>query len=211
MKKISFLVLLFVIICATRVFSQDAQEIIKSVQDKYGAISDAKATFSQSVKYSSGKVEKSSGTFYIKKEEKYRIETNNNIIVTDGVTSWSYNKKRNQVLIDNYKPDGNTFSPNKFLFKYPENFYSDLEGSETVNGVECYAIKLTPRNKGSVKSAKIWVGKNDNLIRKLTLTTSESTSTYILKKINLDVGLSNSKFTFDPSSEAPGAEVIDLR
>lgn len=211
MKKILFLVLFFLAICTARIFAQDAQEIIKNVQDKYGAITDAKATFSQSIKYSSGKVEKSSGTFYIKKEEKYRIETNNSIIVTDGVTSWSYNKKRNQVLIDNYKPDGNTFSPNKFLFKYPENFYSDLEGSETINGVECYAIKLTPRNKGAVKSAKIWVGKNDNLIRKLTLTTSESTSTYTLKKITLDAGLSNSKFTFDPLSEAPGAEVVDLR
>ena len=47
-------------------------------------------------------------------EDKYRIESKNEVIVTDGVTSWSYYKKKKQVVIDNYKKDGNTFSPNKF-------------------------------------------------------------------------------------------------
>lgn len=208
MKLIKYSAVIVLMLLVNVSFAQEAQEIIKKVQSKYNSIKDASATFSQSIKYSSGSSQSSSGTIYIQKENKYRIESKNEVIVTDGVTSWSYSKKKKQVVVDNYKNDGNTFSPNKFLFSYPENFYSDLEGTETVSGIECYLLKLTPRHKGSVKSAKIWVDKEDNLIRKINVNSSESNTTYTLKKITLDAGLSSSKFTFSPPE---GVEVIDLR
>ncbi|MCX6159744.1 MAG: outer membrane lipoprotein carrier protein LolA, partial [Ignavibacteriae bacterium] len=188
--------------------AQDAQEIIKKVQSNYKSIKDAKANFSHSSTRNSGSSQSSSGTIYIQKEEKYRIETKGQVIVTDGVTSWSYSIKKKQVIIDNYKSDGNTFSPNKYLFNYPENFYSDLEGSENISDIDCYILKLTPRSKGSVKSAKIWVDKTDYLIRKITINASDGTDTYILKKIALDTGISSSKFSFSPPGDT---EVIDLR
>jgi chaperone LolA len=203
MKLISiFLIGLFISISSYG-FSQDAQEIIKKVQSNYKGIKDAKASFSHS-----GKKNSESGTIYIQKENKYRIETKGQVLVTDGVTSWSYSLKKKQVIVDNYKDDGNTFSPNKFLFNYPENFYSDLEGSETISDLDCYVLKLRPRSKGNVKSATIWVDKNENLIRKITIVSKEGTDTYNLKKISLDSGVSSSKFTFTPPSDV---EVIDLR
>ena len=88
------------------------------------------------------------------------------------------------------------------------NFYSDLDGEENVGGVDCYIIKLTPRSGGSVKSAKLWVDKNEDLIRKINIVTNESSNTYSLKNISLDTGLSPSKFSFTPPE---GVEVIDLR
>ncbi len=208
MNILKISIVIFLSFFVNAVYSQDAQEIIKNVQSKYNSTKDAQATYSQSVKYSSGSTQSSSGIIYIQKEDKYRIESKNETIVTDGVTSWSYSKKKKQVVIDNYKNDGNTFSPNKFLFNYPENFYSDLDGSETISGSDCYVLKLSPRHKGSVKSAKIWVDKEENLIRKITINSSESSTTYSLKKITLDAGLASSKFTFSPPE---GVEVIDLR
>lgn len=208
MRKYFIFAVLFILTAYCNSYSQDAQEIIKKVQSNYNGIKDAKASFSHSVKYSSGKSQSESGTIYIQKENKYRIETKGQIVLTDGVTSWSYSSKKKQVIIDNYKNDGNTFSPNKYLFSYPENFYSDLEGSEEVSGVDCYLLKLSPRSKGNVKSAKVWVDKNDHLIRKIHIVSSESTDTYLLKKISLDTGISSSKFTFSPPSDV---EVIDLR
>lgn len=203
MRLISALLIVIFISVANFGYSQDAQEIIKKVQSNYKGIKDAKASFSHS-----GKKNSESGTIYIQKENKYRIETKGQVLVTDGVTSWSYSIKKKQVIVDNYKDDGNTFSPNKFLFNYPENFYSDLDGSETISGMDCYLLKLSPRSKGNVKSAKIWVDKEENLIRKITIVSKEGTDTYLLKKISLDSGVSSSKFTFSPPSDV---EVIDLR
>ncbi|MCX6157638.1 MAG: outer membrane lipoprotein chaperone LolA [Ignavibacteriota bacterium] len=203
MRLVSAILIVIFISVANLVYSQDAQEIIKKVQSNYKVIKDAKASFSHS-----GKKNSESGTIYIQKENKYRIETKGQVLVTDGVTSWSYSIKKKQVVVDNYKDDGNTFSPNKFLFNYPENFYSDLDGSETISGMDCYLLKLTPRSKGNVKSAKIWVDKEENLIRKITISSKEGTDTYLLKKISLDSGVSSSKFSFTPPSDV---EVIDLR
>ncbi len=212
MKNLSlYLLILAFLFPAKLIFAQDdvtAQDIIQNVQNVYKDITDAKASFTQSVKYGKGKTITSSGTLYIKKEKKYRIETGSLTIVTDGSTSWSYNANKKQVIIDYYKESGNTFSPNKYLFQYPENFYSDLQGTEKLAGADVYVLTLKPRESGFVKSAKLWVGKDDWIIKKIYIVTDESTSTYSIKNVQLNAGLSSSKFTFTPPE---GTEVIDMR
>ena len=212
MKKTGLIVITaFLASSVSITYSQDnitAQEIIQNVQNVYSSITDAKASFTQTIKFSSAKAQSSSGTLYIKKENKYRIETSSQTIVTDGTTSWSYSPNKKQVVIDNYKETGNTFSPNKYLFQYPENFYSDLEGTEKLGGNDVYVLKLKPRESGSVKSAQLWVDKDDWLIKKITIVGDESTTTFNVKNIRLDIGISDSKFTFTPPE---GVEVIDMR
>lgn len=208
---LSKLLILAVFLVNSHVFAQDditAQEVIQNVQSAYKDITDAKASFSQTVKFSKSKAQSSSGTLYIKKENKYRIETGSQTIVTDGSTSWSYTPSKKQVVIDYYKETGNTFSPNKYLFQYPENFYSDLTGTEKLNGKDVYVLSLKPRESGYVKSAKLWVGKDDWIIKKIYILTDESSSTYSIKNIQTNIGVANSKFTFSPPE---GTEVIDMR
>ena len=204
--------ILAILLFAVNVKSQDdnitAQEIISNVQNAYKDITDAKASFSQTIKFNKSKAQSSSGTLYIKKENKYRIETGTQTIVTDGSTSWSYSPGKKQVVIDYYKETGNTFSPNKYLFQYPENFYSDLAGTETLSGKDVYVLTLKPRESGYVNSAKLWVGKDDWIIKKINVVTDESVSTYTVKNVQTNIGVSNSKFTFTPPE---GTEVIDMR
>jgi len=213
MKIISLIIPVFAFVfSAIPLRAQDdnitAQEIIQNVQNVYKDITDAKASFTQSLKFGEGKTESSSGTLYIKKENKYRIETGTHTIVTDGTTSWSYNAVKKQVVIDYYKETGNTFSPNKYLFQYPENFYSDLSGTEQISGKDVYVLTLKPRESGYVKSAKMWVGKDDWVIKKIHIVTDESTMTYTLKNVEMNIGVSNSKFSF---TAPEGTEVIDMR
>ena len=93
-------------------------------------------------------------------------------------------------------------------FDYPKEFYSDLEGEANLKGFDCFVLKLTPRNKGTVKSAKIWIDKNDYIIRKITISDSNGSTTYTLNKITFNPGISSSKFTFETPN---GVDVIDLR
>jgi outer membrane lipoprotein-sorting protein len=69
-------------------------------------------------------------------------------------------------------------------------------------------LKLKPRENGSVKSAQLWIGKDDWLIKKITIVSDESTTTFNVKNIHLNIGVSDSKFTFTPPE---GVEVIDMR
>lgn len=50
--------------------------------------------------------------------------------------------------------------------------------------------------------------KDDWLIKKITISTDESTTTFNVKNIRLDTGVGDSKFTFTPPE---GVEVIDMR
>lgn len=212
MKILLISLIIFPALFAKGAFAQDdnitAQDVIQNVQNAYNEISDAKASFTQTLKFGKQKAQTSSGTLYIKKETKYRIETGAQTIVTDGSTSWSYSPNKKQVVIDHYKETGNTFSPNKYLFQYPENFYSDLTGTETISGKDVYVLSLKPRESGYVKSAKLWVGKEDWMIKKIYIVTDESTAAYSVKNTQTNIGLSNSKFTFSPPE---GTEVIDMR
>lgn len=208
MRILKYIITLLIILMPFEIFAQDAQEIIQKVQNKYSGIQDAKATFSMSDKVSKGKSINTSGTLWIQKENKYKIKTSSFTLVTDGSTTWSYTPSKKQVVIDYYKDDGNSFSPNKYLFSYPENFYSEYTKDETVSGKDCYVLDLVPRNKGSIKSAKVWVDKSENMIRKVTISMRELTRTYTLKSITINPGLSASEFTFSVPS---GVEVIDLR
>ena len=188
-----------------------AKEIIERVQKKYKTISDVTAKFTQSLKYKVSQIQQTyNGTLYVKKEKKYRIETEQQILITDGVTSWAYSLLNKQVVIDTYREDKSTISPDKFLLQYPEDYYSTLLGSEIVSKNQTYILKLTPKNDNSfIKAMKVWVDDDAWFIRKIEWTDiNDNVTSYVVKKIDLNTNLSDDKFEFTPSKTI---QVIDLR
>jgi len=188
----------------------DAREIIENVQERYDDIEDAKITFSQSVRFKVSRAEQTTeGTLYFKKPTKYRIETGERTIVTDGTTSWSWNPRNRQVIVDNYKEETHALSPEQLLLTYPKDYYSTLVGEEKLLGRDAYVLKLTPKEDNTfATSMKIWVD-SDWLIRKVEITdVNGAVTTYTINEIVLDTGLSDNSFTY---SIPPDAEVIDLR
>jgi outer membrane lipoprotein carrier protein len=187
-----------------------AKEIIEKVQSKYGKLDNVVLNFTQSVKFRVNKSEQqATGTLYFKKKNKYRIETDQHIIVTDGQTSWSYSPQNKQVIIDKYKEDTHSLSPEHLLVSYPQDFYSSLIGEEKLGAESVYVLKLTPKEDNAFATKlKIWVGKNW-IIRKVETTDiSGAVTTYTIKDISIDKGISDNKFEFKPPQ---GVDVIDLR
>ena len=188
-----------------------ATEIINKVQAKYKKTNSVIAKYTQTVQFKLTKMEQSyDGTLFLKKEKKYRIETDQQIILTDGVTSWAYSPKTNQVIIDNYKEDKSSISPEKFLTEYPDDYYSNLIGKAKVNNQDTYEMKLTPKESTSfIKSLKVWVDSDEWFIRKIEMIDmNDNTTIYVVKKIETNIEIGNDKFQFKPTSET---QVIDLR
>ena len=149
------------------------------------------------------------GTLQFKKPNRYRIETDERTVVTDGKTSWSWNPRNRQVVIDNYKEETHSLSPEQLLLSYPKDYFSTFIGEETVAGQRTYVLKLTPKEDNTFATAmKIWVGK-DWLIRKVEITdVNGAVTTYVIEKISIDQKLADSRFSFQVPDKA---EVIDLR
>jgi chaperone LolA len=204
--------LLFLLLASTILLfaAITAKDIIEKVQDKYGDMTDAVVTFTQKVRFKVSKMEQqSSGMLYFKKQHKYRIETEQRTIVTDGKTSWSYNTQNKQLVISTYKEDTRSLSPEQLLTQYPKDYFSALVGEEKVGAEICYALKLTPREESAAaKTMKIWVSKSW-MIKKVEITDANGTvTTYIVKEIQADKGISDGKFDF---KAPPGADIMDLR
>jgi chaperone LolA len=192
-------------------FAQSGKEIIESLRKKYASIDDAVVKFEQTVKYGVSKFEQSfSGTFYFKKKNKYRIETDQQIVVTDGVTSWLYSKVNNQVIIDKYREDKDTSSPEKFLLSISDEYIPVILRTERNEGKKIYILKLTPRDENSsIESAKIWVVEGDFQITRVEITDISGTvTTYSVKSIKINSGVEDSIFKFSIPS---GVKVVDLR
>ena len=178
-----------------------AGEQLKALQAKFNSLSDISADF---VQYTNGR-ENISGKFAYKKEGKLRLELKNILVVTDGKTNWSYNKKENKVVISDYDPsDPSVLSLDKFINDYPS-------GCSVSAGAEKGSRFLTlipATEKHNFKSAKMFINEKD-LVDKLII---EDLNGNLIKVIFSDIktnsGLSNSKFTFNPPK---GSKVIDLR
>lgn len=186
------------------------EDIIEHVQDKYQDVTDATITYTQSVKFRVSQAEQTSdGTLYFKKKNQYRIETGDRTVVTDGVTSWSYNPKANQVIIDKYKEDAHSMAPDKLLLSFPENQFASVLPNQTVGGEDCYVLKLTPKDENSFTTGmKIWI-TSDWLIKQVQVTDiNQAVTTYTIKSIKLNTGLKEGTFKFKAPEKA---DVIDLR
>jgi outer membrane lipoprotein carrier protein len=188
-----------------------AQDVLEKVRQKYDSISDAQLKFSQKTKFELSKIEQNvRGTLFLKKSNKYRVETDEQTIVTNGETVWSYTVSTKQVLIDHFKMDENAMSPEKVLAGAPTEFSSTLLGKEKLGKAEVVVLKLVPTNDQSlVKTMKLWVDNTTWLIKKVEIADVNGKQTeYIVTEVRTNTGLQDSDFTYQLPE---GTEVVDLR
>lgn len=196
-------------------FAQEAElnvnDVTEKMQRRYEMIDDASAEFVKHVKLGFSNIEQTyTGFLFIKKPSKFRIEAENETVVTDGVTVWLYSPVNNQVIVDNYKENQNSISPENFLLNLPQNYYATLLSSEKAAKGPTVTLKLIPKDdRAFVKSAKVFVDAGTWVVRKITILDVNDTETnYTIKDIRLNTNLSDKKFIYIPPA---GVEVVDLR
>ena len=188
-----------------------AMQIVKNVQDNYNRIEDATIKFTQTVVFPLSKVSRTtSGTLYIKKGNKYRIDTGDKVIVTDGKTSWVYLPQSQQVLIDNFRNDKNTITPEKFLLDVPEDYFAVILSTNKTTTGNVYVLRLTPKSDNSfIRAITIEIQDSSWTIKNAVISDMNDTRyTYKVESLKTNTGLPNSEFEFVPPK---GAQVVDLR
>ncbi len=208
--KILFLLVLFVL--ANSTFAIDAEKIIKKVQKKYDKIENFKAMFEKVETFRlTGTKSTTAGTLYVKNGKKYRFETENQLVISDGKTVWTYNRINNQVLIDKVRKNSGALLPRDILFKFPKTHYATLVGQEKIDGKKAYIVKLDPKEdvQGYFSSIKIWVLDHTWQIVKIEITDlNGNKSIFNLSHIDTKTKLSDSLFHFTPTAQM---NVVDMR
>ncbi|HXG01208.1 MAG TPA: outer membrane lipoprotein chaperone LolA [Bacteroidota bacterium] len=191
--------------------AESAQEILDRVKKRYDAINDAELKFTQHSTYQVSKLEQRiSGTLFMKKKNKYRVEYTDRMVITDGVTVWSYNPAQKQVLIDNFKLDPHILTPEKLLTSAPQEFYATVIGTEKIGTTQTKVLKLVPKDDAAaVRSMKLWIDDATWLIKQVELTdTGGNRTVYTVSDIKVNVGIPDSRFTYQIPE---GVEAVDLR
>lgn len=188
-----------------------ASDIVERLQHKYDSLRDVSVTFTQHVVFGVTKAEQTfSGTFAMKKGNKYRIDMDQQTIVSDGRTLWSYVKANRQVVIDCYTDDPKSFSPDRLFVNIPKNYSATVLGQEEIDRRPATMVKLIPNDKQSnLLWLKIWVDTGEWLMRKIQLLDSgENLTTYSISAIRWNAGVPDSLFRF---TAPDSVDVVDLR
>ena len=194
------------------VFGQNVKDIIEEVQDTYDDLDDISANFKRIESFKlTGSVNETTGKIFIKSGVMYRFESEDQTIVTNGKTVWTYNAITKQLIIDNVSEDSGALLPRDMLFKYPKEYYSTLLNEESLNGQKMYVVKLDPRENvhGYIKSMKIWIDDDNWYIHRIETTDlNDNVSKFEITHIAVNKDLKDSFFTFTPTADM---QVVDMR
>ena len=183
-------------------FAQDsAQDVLDKLQQKFSSINDLTANLTQSV---NGNLNLK-GMVYYKKENNLRFEFKNILLISDGVTYWSYNQKDNKVVISDYESEGNKIlSIRQIIYEYPED--CEMTTYELNNQT---VLELIPKDDTfQFKSIKLFLNK-DYLINEAIIDDPAAGEVEInISDYKLNNNLPEALFVFTPPE---GSEIIDLR
>lgn len=197
-----FLVSIFILTFISSGISQgNANAVLKNIQDKFNSITDLSAQIVQSV----NEAVNLKGKVFYKKENHLRFEFDNMLIVSDGETSWNYNKKQDKVIITDYDTEGNKIlSIRQIIFEYPEDCELTTFESEGKK-----VLELIPKDATiSFSSVKLFIN-SENLITKVLVDDPATGIIQIdLSNYQLNKNLPDSYFSF---TTPEGSQVLDLR
>ena len=195
------LISLLVLLLSTVGFTQNAESVLKSLQNKFDSITDLTADVAQKNNGQSNLT----GKMYFKKENNIRLEVGNQTIVADGKTSWNYNKKNKKVIISDYDEAGSgLLSINYLVYQYP----SECDLSLSAEGTS-QILNLKPKSKkNNLGEVKLYISKENLIDKALISNPASGTMEVSFSNYKLNQNLPDSKFSF---TEPEGTAVVDLR
>lgn len=195
-----YLFIIFLFLFNESKTQNDPDSYLKSLQNKFDSIRDFTANINQSI---NGKPNLS-GKLFFQKENSFRIEFGNSIIVSNGITSWNFNKKENKVIITDYEEDESLFSIKFLVYQFPAQ--CSIKGEK--DG-DLRKLTLTPKSRtANVGEVTLWINKDDLIEKVQTNDAANGLVEINFSNIRLNQNLSKSNFQFTPPQ---GSRIIDLR
>lgn len=210
------IVILILLFCQSSIllFASDekANEIIKKVKNKYDDVKTLNAEFIQAFHWKlADNTHQQKGKIWLKGKEKYRIEIEDQTIVSDGKTIWTFSQFNNQVIIDNVQKSGEEIRlPKDLFFKYSEQYLPIYLQDAKIENEDCYVLELRAKTEDIfIKYMKIWISVKIFVPIKIEqVDLNNNTRTYTLKNIELNQMINDDLFVYRiPES----VEIIDMR
>src|SRR5688572_14421334 len=213
MKKLFFTIFSLAIVQLSMAqYDPQALSTLEAMSKKYKAFTSFEANITSSMTNEvEGVKEEFKGKITVK-GDKFRLVMDDQEIINNGTTVWTYLPSAKEVNIDNYDPASEDINPSKIYEIYKKGYKYLLIGDKTEGGVAYEEIDLVPEKKDAqFFKIKMIIGKKDRNIQSWTMfDKSGNKYKYTISKFAPNVNVADTFFTFDPK-KYPGVEIIDLR
>lgn len=195
-----------------------AKAVLDKALNKFNSLKSFSADFSFVKHVPSLEDETYSGNVKFKDKKVYLNSSDGREVFNDGKTLSIYYKEDNEVNIYTSDPEQNDdFAIDKYLKSYQNDYKYIHMGTQTINGVVCDLIELSPDKSAeemkqqSVFKIKLFIDQsNGMLVQWKIFEKSGITYTTTISKFEPNVTLADSTFIFSKAKH-PGVEVIDMR
>jgi outer membrane lipoprotein-sorting protein len=193
-----------------------AKKILDEVSAKTKTYNTINAEFSITIE---NKKEKTTHTQFGKltlKGSKYKLEVNNQTIISDSKTSWTILKDASEVQINSIesKEKETGINPSNIFTMHEKGFkYEFVKEEKQKNGAVYQIIKLFPEDvkKKNYHTAVLTINKDKSQIVSIKILGKDGTDmTYLVKSFVANSVVPETMFVFNDKNY-PGYEVIDLR
>lgn len=209
--KISLVILILLLgVFAGRGACLTADELAIQVENKYRSFENLSMDFVKVVRSDVFETESSTpGKMVFGNPDKYRIETSDETIVSDGKFIWTYSAENQQVIKNLAERSGDFFKPYQYLSDFRASYIPQISGEEKLNRTDCYKLLLSPRKKDLfIRKMTVWVEKKSLLARSLTYEDSNDNQvTLTFQHIKANRKIQDSEFIYQAP---PGVEEVDL-
>lgn len=213
MKKLVFIAILMSAVQVTMAqYDPKALEILEAMSKKYKAISAFEANLTSALTNESENVKEEFKGKIVVKGDKFKLSLEDQEIINNGTTVWTYLPSAKEVNIDNFDPKSDDINPVKIFDIYKKGFKYLFLGDKTEGALVVEEIDLVPEKKNAQYfKIKMMISKKDKSIQNWTMfDKSGNRYKYTITKFTPNLKIEDSFFAFD-AKKYPGVEVIDLR
>tara|TARA_Y100001934_G_C12320591_1_gene759845 strand:- start:872 stop:1462 length:591 start_codon:yes stop_codon:yes gene_type:complete len=140
-------------------------------------------------------------------KNKFRLNLNQQLIISDDSTQWIFLKESNELQIMEYDSEDDMLSPNKLFTIYEKGYKSNYVETTESNHV----IDLFPIESNEFKNIQIQVDINKIQLKKIILFDKNGGSfSYVITRFETNNDLASELFKFNVE-DYNDVEIIDLR
>lgn len=140
-------------------------------------------------------------------KNKFRLNLNQQLIISDDSTQWIFLKESNELQIMDYDSEDDMLSPNKLFTIYENGYKSNYVETTESNHI----IDLFPIESNEFKNIQIQVDINKIQLKKIILFDKNGGSfSYVITRFETNNDLASELFKFNVE-DYNDVEIIDLR
>lgn len=212
--KMKYFLVIFSLLISGVLMSQsdkEAAELLRKVIDKTASYKNFKAELTYTMVNTDMDInEKKSGYVFVA-GDKYRIEMESQVIISDATTVWTYLADSEEVMVSSVDDNEESISPTKILTTYNDDYKAKFDPDNKYKNSDLKAIDLKPNDGKQFEQMTIMVSeKNLSLESFSVYDKNGNVFTYYIINLTPNLDLPADTFTFD-TAKYPEVDVIDMR